>query len=158
MHPARRVGGSDRLRMTPGCPRREGALLRLILRGMRQLALVILNPSQIPGIDPAVARLASEKMIKPRRRVACPRVHLSLRAYAYGMRDIRQPRRRIGILSGAGQASRAADEQPFGERPPHKQSFDSKYRHARRPHSAMGHRGDRRQVRRSRPPPDRPGD
>jgi hypothetical protein len=49
--------------MTLWCPRREGALLRLILRGMRQLALVILNPNQIPRIDPAVARLASEKMI-----------------------------------------------------------------------------------------------
>jgi hypothetical protein len=35
----------------------------------------------------------------------------SLRAYAYGMRDIRRPRRRMyRILSGERQASRAADE------------------------------------------------
>ena len=39
------------------------ALLRLILRRVRQRASVILNPYVIPRIDPAVARLASEKMI-----------------------------------------------------------------------------------------------
>jgi hypothetical protein len=36
--------------------------LRLILRGMRQRAFVILCPHQIPRIDPPAARLASEKM------------------------------------------------------------------------------------------------
>jgi hypothetical protein len=30
---------------------------------MRQRAFVVLDPSKIPRIDPAVARLASEKMI-----------------------------------------------------------------------------------------------
>jgi len=34
----------------------------LILRGVRQRAFVILNPYVIPRIDPAVARLAPEKM------------------------------------------------------------------------------------------------
>jgi hypothetical protein len=34
----------------------------LILRRVRQRGFVILNPNQIPRIDPAVARLASEKM------------------------------------------------------------------------------------------------
>ena len=38
------------------------ALLRLILRGMRHRAVVILDPYVIPRIDPAVARFASEKM------------------------------------------------------------------------------------------------
>jgi hypothetical protein len=38
-------------------------LLHLILRGVRQRGLVILNPYVIPRIDPTVARLASEKMI-----------------------------------------------------------------------------------------------
>jgi hypothetical protein len=38
------------------------ALLRLILRRVRQRAFVILNPYVIPRIDPAVARLAPEKM------------------------------------------------------------------------------------------------
>ena len=38
------------------------ALLSLILRGMRQRAFVIFNPHVIPRVDPAVARLASEKM------------------------------------------------------------------------------------------------
>jgi len=37
-------------------------LLDSILRRVRQRAFVILNPNQIPRIDPAVARLASEKM------------------------------------------------------------------------------------------------
>jgi hypothetical protein len=37
-------------------------LLRLILRRVRQRAFVILNPYVIPRIDPAVARLAPEKM------------------------------------------------------------------------------------------------
>ena len=37
-------------------------LLHLILRGVRQRGLVILNPYVIPRIDPTVARLASEKM------------------------------------------------------------------------------------------------
>jgi hypothetical protein len=36
--------------------------LRLIGRWVWQRGLVILNPNQIPPIDPAVARLASEKM------------------------------------------------------------------------------------------------
>jgi hypothetical protein len=38
------------------------ALLRLILRRVRQRAFVILNPYVIPRIDPAVARLAPEEM------------------------------------------------------------------------------------------------
>ena len=38
------------------------ALLRLILRGMRQRAFVIQNPYVISRVDPAVARAASEKM------------------------------------------------------------------------------------------------
>jgi hypothetical protein len=41
----------------------RAALLRLILRGMRQRTFVILNPYVIPRVDPAVARHASEKMI-----------------------------------------------------------------------------------------------
>jgi hypothetical protein len=41
---------------------RSCTLLRLILRGMRQRAFVIFNPYVIPRIDPAVARLAPEKM------------------------------------------------------------------------------------------------
>jgi hypothetical protein len=42
---------------------RSCRLLRLILRRVRQRAFVILNPYVIPRIDPAVARLASGKMI-----------------------------------------------------------------------------------------------
>ena len=38
-------------------------LLNSILRRVRQRAFVILDPYVIPRIDPAVARLASEKMI-----------------------------------------------------------------------------------------------
>jgi hypothetical protein len=34
----------------------------LIARGVRQFALVVLNPSEIPPVDPAVARLASKIM------------------------------------------------------------------------------------------------
>ena len=49
----------------------DRGLLRLILRWVRQRAFVVLDPSQIPRIDPAVARLASEKNDKARRRVAC---------------------------------------------------------------------------------------
>jgi|SRR5450631_75571 hypothetical protein len=41
---------------------RPCSLLRLILRGMRQRAFVVFDPHQMPHIDPAVARLASEKM------------------------------------------------------------------------------------------------
>src|ERR1700730_9132701 len=41
---------------------RSCTLVRLILRGMRQRAFVIFNPYVIPRIDPAVARLAPEKM------------------------------------------------------------------------------------------------
>jgi hypothetical protein len=47
----------------PTHTRAAPALLRLILRGMRQLALVILNPNHIARVDPAVARLASEIML-----------------------------------------------------------------------------------------------
>ena len=39
-------------------------LLRLILRRMWQIALVILNPNQIPHIDPAVTRRASEIILR----------------------------------------------------------------------------------------------
>ena len=39
------------------------ALLRLILRRVRQRAFVILNPYVIPRVDPAVARAASKKMV-----------------------------------------------------------------------------------------------
>jgi len=39
------------------------ALLRLISRRVRQRAFVIQNPYVIPRVDPAVACLASEKMI-----------------------------------------------------------------------------------------------
>jgi hypothetical protein len=42
---------------------RPNSLLRLILRGVRQRTFVILNPCVISGIDPAVARFASEKML-----------------------------------------------------------------------------------------------
>jgi hypothetical protein len=35
----------------------------MILRGMRQRTFVILDPCQIARVDPAVARLASEKML-----------------------------------------------------------------------------------------------
>jgi hypothetical protein len=35
----------------------------LILRGVRQRTFVILDPYVISGIDPAVARFASEKML-----------------------------------------------------------------------------------------------
>ena len=42
--------------------RTEEPLVGLILRGVRQRAFVILNPNQIPRIDPAVAHLASEIM------------------------------------------------------------------------------------------------
>jgi hypothetical protein len=38
-------------------------LLHAILRRVRQRAFVILNPNQIPRVDPAVARLAPEKML-----------------------------------------------------------------------------------------------
>jgi hypothetical protein len=38
------------------------ALLRLILHRVRQRAFVVLNPYVIPRVDPAVARVASEKM------------------------------------------------------------------------------------------------
>ena len=38
------------------------ALLRLILRRVRQRAFVIQNPYVIPRVDPTVACLASEKM------------------------------------------------------------------------------------------------
>jgi hypothetical protein len=37
-------------------------LVSLILCGVRQLALVVLNPNEIPSVDPAVARLASKIM------------------------------------------------------------------------------------------------
>ena len=63
----RRCDGDGTLRPSSShAPRgradRPCGLSRLILRGMRQLALVILNPNQIPRIDPAVARLAPKKM------------------------------------------------------------------------------------------------
>jgi hypothetical protein len=51
------------LRGTTGPADRPCSLLRLILRGMRQRALVIIKPNQIPRIDPAVAYFASEKVI-----------------------------------------------------------------------------------------------
>jgi hypothetical protein len=38
------------------------SLLHPILRGVRQLALVVLDPNEIPPVDPAVARLASKIM------------------------------------------------------------------------------------------------
>ena len=38
------------------------ALVSLILCGVRQLALVGLNPNETPPVDPAVARLASKIM------------------------------------------------------------------------------------------------
>ena len=41
---------------------RAVALLHTVADGMRQLGLVVLDPNQIPRIDPAVARLALEKM------------------------------------------------------------------------------------------------
>ena len=34
-----------------------------MLRGMRKRAFVVLGPNQIPRVDPAVARLASKKML-----------------------------------------------------------------------------------------------
>jgi hypothetical protein len=37
-------------------------LVHSILRGVRQLALVVLDPNEIPPVDPAVARLASKIM------------------------------------------------------------------------------------------------
>jgi hypothetical protein len=37
-------------------------LLNSILRGVRQRGLMVLDPNQIPRIDPPAARLASEKM------------------------------------------------------------------------------------------------
>ena|ERR1700681_2454781 len=47
-------------------PRRRAddpvALMRLILRRVRQRTFVIFNPYVIPRIDPAIARLAPEKM------------------------------------------------------------------------------------------------
>ena len=36
--------------------------MSLILCGVRQLALVVFNPNEIPPVDPAVARLASKIM------------------------------------------------------------------------------------------------
>jgi hypothetical protein len=42
---------------------RPCSLLRLILRGVRQRAFVILDPNQIARVDPAVARLSSEIML-----------------------------------------------------------------------------------------------
>jgi hypothetical protein len=38
------------------------ALMRLILRRVRQRTFVIFNPYVVPRIDPTVARLAPEKM------------------------------------------------------------------------------------------------
>jgi hypothetical protein len=55
--------GGDPIHQT-NAPRADDpvALMRLILRGVRQRAFVILNPYVIPRIDPAIARLAPEKM------------------------------------------------------------------------------------------------
>ncbi len=39
------------------------ALLRLIATRVRQRAFVVFDPSQIAHVDPAAARLASEKML-----------------------------------------------------------------------------------------------
>jgi hypothetical protein len=56
--PVRAMGLPKRTR-----PRAAPALLYPILRGMRQLALVILNPNQIARIEITAARLASEIML-----------------------------------------------------------------------------------------------
>jgi hypothetical protein len=66
-HSAPLVRATPRVRLhQTNAPRRRAddpvALLRLILRRVRQRAFVILNPYVIPRIDPAVARLASKKM------------------------------------------------------------------------------------------------
>src|SRR5450631_140584 len=60
-----RSAGVHRLHQT-NAPRRRAddpvALMRLILRRVWQRTFVVLDPHQIPRIDPAVARHASEKM------------------------------------------------------------------------------------------------
>jgi hypothetical protein len=66
-HSAPLVRATPRVRLhQTNAPRRRAddpvALLRLILRWVRQRAFVILNPYVIPRIDPAVARLAPKKM------------------------------------------------------------------------------------------------
>jgi hypothetical protein len=65
--PLRAASAADMHRLhRTNAPRRRAddpvALLRLILCRVRQRTFVILNPYVIPRIDPAVTRLALEKM------------------------------------------------------------------------------------------------
>ena len=61
-HPARHYFVSSRIAMRSPLRADFETLLHPVLRGMRQRTFVILNPYVIPRIDPAVARLAPEKM------------------------------------------------------------------------------------------------